>query len=364
MIAERLKQIRILKHYTVDAVANGIGVTKQAVSKYETGKAIPSSDVMAKIISFYELPAGYLQKPVIEAKECSALFYRKGKRTPQRELEDAQIRLEWCYEVLLACSEVAKITSVDMPYFDETWSIEKKADSLRTHWRLRHEPIIDLEEVLAEHGISIFAAELENVKIDGYSQIINGRPIIVLNQNRGTLERKAFSLCHELGHLLLHAGQVLGDPIQIEKEANAFAASFLMPAEAFKRDVIRVNSESLRKLGEKWHVSPQAALERCLGLGLLEPEAEIQQAHRQYLLQKLNKLADYRIPEKVTFCSIGKLLEEIDADPSKRECFLRSVCFPIPMMQQLFQMPHLFAQWKETPDSAESIDGVQLTFAF
>lgn len=364
MIAERLKQIRILKRYTVDAVADGIGVTKQAVSKYETGKTIPSADVLARIIDFFELPRGYLQKPVVEAQECSALFYRKGQRTPQRELEDAKIRLEWYYEVLLACGEVADLPLVDLPSFAEGWSIEKKADILRMHWGLRHEPIINPAEVLASHGISIFTAELENAKIDGYSQIINGRPIIVLNQNRGTLERKIFSLCHELGHLILHGNQGMKDLAQIEEEADSFAASFLMPEEEFKKDVIRVNTEGLIKLGKKWHVSPQAALERCIRLGLMEPKEDVRQAHKNYLMHRLNRPENFQPTAEKPFCSIGQMLRDVDADPLKREKFLRTVCFPIPMMRQLFQMPHLFEKWEAVLDSADDLEGVQRTLAF
>lgn len=50
-LPERLRDIRILKGYTVEYVASQLGVTKQAVSKYETGRMIPSSDAMSFSLS-------------------------------------------------------------------------------------------------------------------------------------------------------------------------------------------------------------------------------------------------------------------------------------------------------------------------
>ena len=55
-LPERLRDIRILKGYTVEYVASQLGVTKQAVSKYETGRMIPSSDVLNRIADFFSLP--------------------------------------------------------------------------------------------------------------------------------------------------------------------------------------------------------------------------------------------------------------------------------------------------------------------
>lgn len=56
ILPERLRDIRILKGYTVEYVASQLGVTKQAVSKYETGRMIPSSDVLNRIADFFLTP--------------------------------------------------------------------------------------------------------------------------------------------------------------------------------------------------------------------------------------------------------------------------------------------------------------------
>lgn len=179
-------------------------------------------------------------------------------------------------------------------------------------------------------------------------------------------KRKNFSLAHELGHLILHCrkGAELPDSQKLEEEADCFAAAFLMPGEEVRRSMIHVDVKTLKRQGEKWHVSPQAVLERCRGLGLLESDKEISQAHRRYLLQKLNEEKNYYIPEEEVVCSIEDVLKDIDSNEEKRERFLNAVCFPVPIMRKLFQIPNLFEQWEEIPDSVSEVEGVQLSFAF
>ena len=48
MISERLKQIRLARGLSLDALVDAMGgvVTKQAVSKYETGKSQPTPKVV------------------------------------------------------------------------------------------------------------------------------------------------------------------------------------------------------------------------------------------------------------------------------------------------------------------------------
>lgn len=366
LVAERLRQVRVLYGYTMENVAASIGVTKQSISKYETGKAIPTADVLTKIINFYELPSGYLMKSEKQYEKQSVLFYRRDQHTLQRELEDARIRLIWYYEILCICDKFTENIIEAMPNFDDSMSIKDKADALRRFWGIEYGPIQNLPKVLMDHGINLFSTTLQNAEIDGFSQVVNDRPIIVLNQKKGSLARKNFSLAHELGHLVLHSchNKEELDSSEIEKEADVFAANFLMPAEDFRRDIININVETLIRLADKWSVSPQAVLERCRDLGFFESDKTVEQAHRQYLLRRLNTIKNYYMPEEEFVCSIANVLKDIDSDDTQREFFIRTVCFPIPLMRQLLNMPNLFLKWQQVSERANEIDGVQLTFTF
>ncbi len=63
---------------------------------------------------------------------------------------------------------------------------------------------------------------------DGLTVRRDGQYIILYNDQVGNERRRAFTLAHEVGHILLsHAGE---RPEVEEREANAFAASLLCPA--------------------------------------------------------------------------------------------------------------------------------------
>jgi Zn-dependent peptidase ImmA (M78 family) len=93
-------------------------------------------------------------------------------------------------------------------------------------------------------------------------------------------DRDRFTIGHELGHYVLHYlyPQAKGSTVsptkadrygtgRTEYEANWFAASFLMPHEAFK---IAYNSArgNLCEVAEKFHVSLSAASVRARALTL------------------------------------------------------------------------------------------------
>lgn len=99
--------------------------------------------------------------------------------------------------------------------------------------------------------------------------------------------RQRFTIAHEIGHLLLHEGEELHVDTNFrvnmrssasstaedvsEIEANAFAASLLMPAEFLKKEINRIeidveNSEQIEKLAAKYGVSVQAMTFRLINL--------------------------------------------------------------------------------------------------
>lgn len=91
-----------------------------------------------------------------------------------------------------------------------------------------------LEDIAAWHRVTIDRHPFDD-SVAGVMLHLGGRPVVALN-SRNTDERQLFTLAHELGHFLLgHSagllteGPMVDDPAD-EREANAFAAEFLMPA--------------------------------------------------------------------------------------------------------------------------------------
>lgn len=69
--------------------------------------------------------------------------------------------------------------------------------------------------------------------------------MVLLNADL-TNDRKRWTLAHELGHLVLHSNYI--DP-ELESQADAFAAEFLMPRHIIEPD-LRDLTPSLSTAGE------------------------------------------------------------------------------------------------------------------
>ena len=124
-------------------------------------------------------------------------------------------------------------------------------------------------------GIDIEEAD---IKADAYLKCENGETYIVLKKSLSD-NRKKFTIAHELGHFNIpwHSELMFGCDISEmdfkkdygprEQEANFFAAELLMPTDTFKSDFSGyINYTEVSGLAQKYEVSFQASLNRCIDL--------------------------------------------------------------------------------------------------
>lgn len=363
-VPERLKEIRLLRGYTLEKVAEEIGVSKQAVSKYEAGKAIPATDVLAKIFRLYGIRQAYLTNQGEFPKNRSMVFYRTAKRTPLKIKEVAEVYLKWFYEITMVVDGIIyPIKKPDLPRMPSDLSIQKKAALLREAWNLEEKIIPDMVSLLETHGFCLFTVNWEEKRIDGFSQMIGSRPIIIINAEKGTKERRQFSVAHELGHIILHqTATEMTD--EMEREADEFAGCFLMPERMIKADLIRTDADYFVELSRKWGVSPQAIVERCRNLKLLGRNEEENEAKRSSLYQKLNR----RIMEGSgdNICSIRRALDIIESDPVTARRFFSKLQFPIKELQRLCGLSDEVAHYDQfdSNENINDIEGTQMSFIF
>jgi predicted transcriptional regulator len=149
--------------------------------------------------------------------------------------------------------------------------------------KLSFEPGGDLGEVVKKLGGRIVHVDLVgNGSSDSGSIEINGEEFeIRLAIATGPL-RDRFTIAHEIGHFVLHylypnkykdagiqrmVAQRYGND-QVEREANWFAAAFLMPTEQFKKDHEELGGDQFA-LSSKYQVSRAAVDVRAKVLGLI-----------------------------------------------------------------------------------------------
>lgn len=278
----RLKEARVIRGLTIDALASMLLVSKQAVSKYENGKTNPSPETIMKISDILEVPISFLTKGdenLANHLNKSPFFFRTLKTTKKYEKEYAHIKLKWAYELDDALRKLAgKDLLPNIPDLSNIKGIEQKSIALRQYWGLGLEPVDNMVDLLENNSIPVFCINTNQVKIDAYSQYLDERPIVVLNSSRGTAVRWRFDIAHELGHLILHKNiskSELDDPIkyeQIEKEANIFASAFLLPKDSFGVSIASDKLTYFLKLKKKWKVSVAAMIYRAKSLEIISEE--------------------------------------------------------------------------------------------
>lgn len=152
---------------------------------------------------------------------------------------------------------------------DDFTTAKDAARQVRRAWDLGPGPVPDVIEAVEEAGGLVLVRDLGSGLLDAVSQWDGGpqAPLILVNSHAPG-DRCRFSVAHELGHLVMHTEPGAG--AQQEKQADAFAAEFLMPAadirEAFSRGV---DLSKLSELKRVWKVSMSALLRRALTLNAI-----------------------------------------------------------------------------------------------
>jgi Zn-dependent peptidase ImmA (M78 family) len=278
MIGQRLRISRAASGLSLRELQGVIDnrVTAQAIGKYERNEDMPSSGVLSALASALRVSEDYLlgaDEMVLDGVE-----FRKKDGASKREEAYVEGQALHLLERYLALEEALGLASVEWdrpreaPYpIMAVADAENAARAIRTHWGLGIDPILNLSELLEEHGIKILSADLAD--IDGLTASVrrkNGGPIPVIVVKGNTWsERKRFTLAHELGHMLIEVRQGL----DAEKAANRFAGAFLMPAEALWREIGKhrtmISLGEFLRLKELFGTSFQAITYRCLDLGII-----------------------------------------------------------------------------------------------
>lgn len=110
-IHKNLKQLRIAKNFTQEEVAGKIGVTRQAISSYESGRTQPGIDLLMKFAEIYE----------VELKE---VLY--GKRSTNIEMK----RIKVIAAITISLWLIFRIMDIVLTFISHTvYAVEKGAVS-------------------------------------------------------------------------------------------------------------------------------------------------------------------------------------------------------------------------------------------
>jgi Zn-dependent peptidase ImmA (M78 family) len=153
----------------------------------------------------------------------------------------------------------------------------KVAQALRAIWQLPPGPVHNVIHVIENAGGIIVKCDFGTDKVDALSQWLPGMPPVFMVNQRIPTDRLRWTLSHEVGHIIMHRFPT----DRMEKEADEFAAEFLMPAKQIKSQLHGISLPRLATLKPVWRVAMSALLRRASDLGTITPRT------KQYLWMQM-----------------------------------------------------------------------------
>jgi Zn-dependent peptidase ImmA (M78 family)/transcriptional regulator with XRE-family HTH domain len=292
---EMLILARESRGYTQKAFAERVGISQGELSKIETGLRAPSKEVVQK----FAASLGYSPKLLYMAERywganTDCAYYRKRKsaslQNVRQGLAIANIRRIQISRLLISG---AVELSLDKQF--KRMDIEENpggaiaiARTVRAMWCLPPGPVMDLTRTIEDAGGIVFRSGFGSTKIDALCQWVQGLPPMFFVNEDIPCDRMRWTLAHELGHIIMHHIPTEN----IEREANEFAAEFLMPAKEIKPYLSDLSLAKLASLKPHWKVSMNALLKRACDL------ATITERQRSYLWTQMGSLG-YRTNEPI-----------------------------------------------------------------
>lgn len=271
-VASNLKRLREEKGFTQQHLAEQTGLTIPAYRSVEKGKVEPKISCLRDIAKELGVPIQSLVERVHQLKKVRFRSNKKMRNREQILLDASRWLHDFCsLEDLLNNRKPCVLKGVRQKLGRE--GVEGAACLMREEAGLRQdEPVWNIRGLLEARGFKVGEQKVKSHDFFGLSIADNGEFAIVVNTLESiSVERWIFTAAHELGHLLLHQSDYdvtkTTEEAQHEKEANDFAASFLMPDSSFKKEWRNTWGlpfiDRVLRVKRIFHVSYRTVLYRC-----------------------------------------------------------------------------------------------------
>jgi Zn-dependent peptidase ImmA (M78 family)/transcriptional regulator with XRE-family HTH domain len=275
---ELITLARESRGYTQEELAEAVDVTQAAMSRVEGRLLAPSDELLQKIAARLDFPVSFFlqEEQEFQVNNLPVSFFRRRLTgIPARIVKI--IRANWTV-MLASLRKLAK--SVEFPELRLPFiSLAHRgigpaiaAQEARVQLKMPLGPVPNMTQALESAGVLVLSFDFGTDRIDGMSLFdpsIGLPPVICVNRDMPG-DRMRFTLAHELGHIVLHSHiPSMGENVDVEMEADQFAAEFLMPAADITGHLMSVSYSSLSGLKLYWKTSMQALLVRADHLGLI-----------------------------------------------------------------------------------------------
>jgi Zn-dependent peptidase ImmA (M78 family)/DNA-binding XRE family transcriptional regulator len=304
---ERLKAARKMQGFSLQDVADALDgrLNKQALNRFETGEAMPDSEILGLLCKVLKVSRDYFFREALLNLEH--IEFRKLKKLPVKE--QGRVTSQTA-EYLERYLEIEELLGIDnQPAFTphsfvvkHTADIEQAANELRKLWNLGDDGLHNVLELLEDHHIKICPLEADP-SFSGMSTLVENKiAVIVLNTHPGIpVVRRRFTALHELAHLYLQLDGY--DEKEAEKKCDHFAGALLLPEhrlrQYFGNKRTRVFTKELVMIAGQYGISLAAIMYRALNLGIISA------AYHRFFMVNYNKF-NTREKEFTVYAGIEK----------------------------------------------------------
>jgi Zn-dependent peptidase ImmA (M78 family)/transcriptional regulator with XRE-family HTH domain len=270
-----------------------ISVNQATISRVEGGVLQPSEDlvsILAKKLRYHE--SFFCQADKVYGFNSTVFFHRKRQSLADRVLRKLHAQMN------IARMRVARLVrsgTLETPFrfqhieSNEYGGTTEAARIVRSTWMLPPGPVRNVTQAIEDAGGIVIGMDFGTRQADAVSEWVPPHPpIFLLNCNSDIPgDRLRLTLAHELAHVVLHN---FPKP-DMEKEANEFAAEFLMPRKEIKPSLYGLTMAKIADLKRYWKVSMAALIMRAYEL------KTITESQRKYLFINVAKRSGGRIHE-------------------------------------------------------------------
>jgi Zn-dependent peptidase ImmA (M78 family)/transcriptional regulator with XRE-family HTH domain len=259
-------------------------ITTRSLSSYENGKSKPTEETLGRLAAMLGFPVSFFMASDLDELPAEAVSFRAvsklgaAKRDTALSLGRLAIELhEWIdARFRLPSPDVATLTQFSTVYAAQQSTAasygrsgpELAAEMVRARWGLGNAPISNVLHLLEAHGVRVCSLAERCADVDAFSLWWQAAPYVFFN-TRKTAERGRFDAAHELGHLVLHGEAQKLHGKEAEREADRFAAAFLMPRDSvIARLPPNPSLQAVVQAKKYWKVAAIALAHRLYEVGL------------------------------------------------------------------------------------------------
>ena len=282
---ERVKQAREIRGMTQGELAERVGASQPHISLIEQNAEFPSEALLEAVALATGFPTAFFLRPSGPDFPLGSLLYRKTRKIAAAEAAQIRQTARAALELVGYLGKRFKSIPVSIPRISSAPA--EAAQIIRSHLGVSPDgPIGGLLRKLERAGVVVLYLPCNTDGFNAFSAWSDEeirRPVIFL-QRISAGDRIRFTLSHELAHLALHQG-FLGAPTELDRQANEFAAEFLLPAEMLRQEIrLPLTLTNLADLKSRWGVSMEAIAYQCLRLGFITPR------QHDYVRGKMKKM--------------------------------------------------------------------------